>query len=62
MKLPQAFEEKMRRLLGEAFEGYMDCFDKPRYYGLRVNTGKISVEEFRRICPFPIRPIPWISN
>lgn len=62
MKLPQAFEEKMRRLLGEAFDEYRNCFDKPRYYGLRVNTGKISVEEFRRICPFPIRPIPWISN
>ena len=62
MKLPQAFEEKMKGLLGEDFDSYIACFDNPRYYGLRVNTQKISVEEFRRICPFEIRPIPWIHN
>ena len=48
MKLPQAFEEKMKGLLGEDFDSYIACFDNPRYYGLRVNTQKISVEEFRR--------------
>lgn len=62
MKLPQAFEEKMCSLLGDEFEQYINCFENPRYYGLRVNTSKISVEEFQKICPFPIRPIPWISN
>lgn len=62
MKLPQAFEEKMKGLLGEDFDSYIACFDNPRYYGLRVNTQKISVEEFQRICPFEIRPIPWIHN
>ena len=44
MKLPQAFEEKMKGLLGEDFDSYIACFDNPRYYGLRVNTQKISVE------------------
>ena len=34
----------------------------PDIYGLRVNTAKISVEEFRKICPFEITPIPWIEN
>lgn len=61
-RLPITFEEKMRRLLGGEFDAYIDCFDKPRYNGLRVNTRKISVEEFERICPFPIRPVPWIEN
>ena len=62
MKLPIAFEEKMKALLGEEFEEYIACYEEPRYYGLRVNTRKISVSEFMKICPFEIRPIPWIEN
>ena len=62
MNLPGAFEEKMKELLGEEFDEYIACYEEPRYYGLRVNTQKISVEEFQKICPFEIQPIPWISN
>ncbi len=62
MRLPEEFEEKMKGLLKEEFPDYIACYGKPRFYGLRVNTGKISAEEFEKICPFPIRPIPWIRN
>lgn len=62
MKLPPLFEEKMRELLKEEFPDYIACYDEPRYYGLRVNTGKITVSEFERLCPFEIHPIPWIEN
>lgn len=62
MNLPSTFEEKMRELLGEEFDEYIACYDEPRYYGLRVNTSKISVEDFQKICPFEITPIPWIEN
>ncbi|MFR6120300.1 MAG: RsmF rRNA methyltransferase first C-terminal domain-containing protein [[Clostridium] scindens] len=62
MNLPSAFEEKMRGLLQEEFDEYIACYEEPRYYGLRVNTAKITVEEFERICPFEITPIPWIEN
>ncbi len=62
MNLPAAFEEKMRALLGDEFDEYIACYEEPRYYGMRVNTGKISVEEFKKICPFEIRKIPWIEN
>lgn len=62
MRLPEEFEKKMKDLLSEEFPEYIACYDKPRLYGLRVNTAKISVEEFKRICPFPIRPVPWIEN
>ena len=54
MNLPGAFEEKMKELLGEEFDEYIACYEEPRYYGLRVNTQKISVEEFQKICPFEI--------
>lgn len=62
MELPKAFEEKMKALLGDEFDSYTACYKEPRYYGLRVNTAKISVEEFVRICPFVITPVPWIEN
>ena len=52
INLPNEFEEKMKALLGDEFEDYIKCYDEPRYYGLRVNTEKISVEDFVKICPF----------
>ena len=42
MRLPEEFTKKMQRLLKEEYKEYMACYDEPRYYGLRVNTGKIS--------------------
>lgn len=62
MRLPEEFTEKMQKLLKEEYKEYIACYDEPRYYGLRVNTGKISPEEFERICPFEITPVPWIEN
>lgn len=62
MRLPEQFEEKMKELLKEEFPAYISCYEEPRYYGLRVNTSKISVEDFKKICPFEITPIPWIEN
>ena len=62
MNLPSAFEEKMKYLLGAEYNNYLDCFDEPRHYGLRVNTAKISVEDFLKISPGPLKQIPWIHN
>ena len=62
MILPVAFENKIKKLLGTEFDDYIKCYDEKRLYGLRVNTNKISVEEFKKICPFSIEPIPWIEN
>ncbi|HIZ74297.1 MAG TPA: SAM-dependent methyltransferase, partial [Candidatus Mediterraneibacter stercoravium] len=63
MNLPKAFEEEMVNLLGdEDYKKYTECFDESRHYGLRVNTAKISVEEFLKIAPWPLERVPWISN
>ena len=62
MKLPELFEEKMRRLLGEDFSEYEKHLDDPAYYGIRVNTLKISVEDFLKICPFYVTKVPWTDN
>lgn len=62
MNLPVAFEQKMRELLQDDFDNYIKCYEEGRWYGLRVNTKKISVEDFLKICPFELEPIPWIEN
>ena len=49
-------------MLKEEYLDFEKSLDQPRLYGLRVNTGKISVDEFERIAPFPIEKIPYIPN
>ena len=60
--LPAEFEQKMRALLGGEYDEYEKCFDEPRHYGLRVNTAKISTEDFLKIAPWALEPVPWIRN
>ncbi|MEE3468271.1 MAG: RsmB/NOP family class I SAM-dependent RNA methyltransferase [Eubacterium sp.] len=62
MKLPETFLQSMKELLGDAYEDYLRSLDAPRLYGLRVNTAKISTEDFEKIAPFPIKKIPYIPN
>lgn len=61
-KLPAAFEESMRKMLGDEFEQYEAALSRPPYKALRVNTSKISVEDFLKISPFSLTPVPWTKN
>lgn len=60
--LPQAFLDRMKEMLQDDYEAFLEAYDQPRTYGLRVNTAKISCEEFEKIVPFEVKKIPWISN
>lgn len=62
MNLPEKFTSSMKKLLNDEYDDYIKSFEEPRIYGLRVNTAKISVEEFLKISPFNLRQIPWIEN
>ena len=52
----------MKDMLGDDFEPFLAAYEQPRTYGLRVNTAKISCEEFEQIVPFEVKKIPWVSN
>lgn len=41
------------------FAAYAACLRLPPYKGLRVNTLKLSAEEFAALSPFPLEPVPW---
>lgn len=62
MELPIEFQEEMKRLLGEEYPAYLKSFSEPVHSALRVNTGKISAEEFRNMTEWKLRPVPWIPN
>jgi len=62
MYLPEAFQKKMKAILGEEYDDFLAGFEKPRHYGLRVNTAKITVEEFKELVPFHLTQIPWVEN
>ena len=62
MVLPKNFQENMIKLLGDDFKNYEACLDKPMFHGIRINTSKISVQDFMDINPFHLTPVPWCSN
>lgn len=62
MKLPKLFEDRMKSLLGDEYKEYLQCYEKPHFGGIRINTLKISPEEFGHLCPFSLKRIPWIPN
>ena len=60
--LPQEFLNKMKTLLGAEYEDFLASYHRPRNFGLRVNVGKISPEEFQKLAPFHLQPVPWTEN
>ena len=57
---PEAFEQRMRRLLGEEYDAFAASYDKPRHAGLRLNPLKTATPP--DLTQFSLRPIPWAKN
>ena len=62
MKLPEKFEIQMKAQLGETFDDFIKSYDTDTYRGIRINTLKISVDEFLKISPFDLEPVPWTTD
>ena len=62
MELPIAFEQKMKMMLGSDYANYLASFEENAHQGLRVNTAKISVDEFLKLSPYTLKPVPWCPN
>ena len=62
-ELPAAFVERMKRLLGEdEFRLYEESFAQNAVRAFRVNTEKISVQQFAAIDPFSSEPVPYVET
>lgn len=62
MNLPLQYTENMKALLGAEYTDYLASFDEERYYGLRVNTLKLSPEEMAEKGLFSLKPVPWCET
>ncbi|MDO3410886.1 RsmB/NOP family class I SAM-dependent RNA methyltransferase [Saccharibacillus sp. CPCC 101409] len=62
IQLPPLFESRMQRWLGSEYEDFVASYDRPRHAGIRINTLKIGLEEFQRVSPFGLKPIPWCET
>ena len=51
----------MKELLKDDFDAYMESFNDSRLYGLDQSI-KNQPEEFLKISPFKLKPVPWIEN
>ncbi|MDE6691407.1 MAG: RsmB/NOP family class I SAM-dependent RNA methyltransferase [Clostridia bacterium] len=61
--LPEKFRQRMRGQLGAAYDDFIKSYDRQPYKAIRVNTLKISVEDFKKISPFEsLTPVPWEEN
>lgn len=62
-ELPVEFVTRMKQLLGKDDYGlYEESFQQNAVRAFRVNTEKISVEEFSGINPFSTEPIPYVET
>ena len=58
-ELPEQFLESMKRMLGTEYQDYISSMKEDTRTALRVNTNKITPEQFMDICPFHAEPVPW---
>ena len=61
-ELPAEFSERMKKLLGDEFEDYLKSFESSPVRSFRINTDKISLEEFDKINVFSSEKIPYAEN
>ena len=60
--LPSDFLSRMKDMLGEEYNSFLDSFNDDAVRSIRVNTNKISVQDFIKICPFEIEKIPYTDD
>ncbi len=58
-QLPIDFENRMKNLLGDEFEAYKNSLEEEPVKSFRVNTDKISLEDFNKINIFNTEKIPY---
>ena len=62
ISLPEKYAERMKRILGDEFEEYEKALSESPVKGFRVNTDKISAEDFEKINIFGKEKIPYVEN
>ncbi|AFS78079.1 ribosomal RNA small subunit methyltransferase F [Gottschalkia acidurici 9a] len=62
MKLPDLFLSRMENLLQDEYKSFLETYQQNHLKGLRINTLKISVEDYLSMSPFKLEQVPWIKE
>lgn len=64
MMLPEAFQEKMKELLGGEYGDFVKSYEKERVQGLRFNQLKVNTDEIPdgMRSEFQLKKIPWVKE
>jgi len=60
--LPQDFKDRMKEMLGEAYEVFEKSYEHEKYQSLRINPLKTEKERFLKEAPFQLQKIPWCEE
>ena len=60
--LPIEYTNRMKSLLGDDYEAYVEAVNSEPVRGFRVNTDKISLEDFEKLNVFSSGKIPYVEN
>ena len=52
----------MREMLGEEYDVWLAGCEEPSWSGLRINTAKVSPEQWEQISPYGTRRVSWAPN
>jgi 16S rRNA C967 or C1407 C5-methylase (RsmB/RsmF family)/NOL1/NOP2/fmu family ribosome biogenesis protein len=52
----------MQNQLGDEYQDFLASYHHPPDIGLRVNTLKLTADQFEAISPFPLTNIPWVPS
>ncbi len=58
--VPELFTQRMQALLGNEYEAFQACYDRPRNVGLRLNPLKTA--HAPELAQFSLTPVPWARN
>ena len=62
-ELPERFLQDMEKLLGAAeYPAFLASYERPVRSGIRINTRKLTPEQFKDRAAFAVEQIPWIPN
>jgi NOL1/NOP2/sun family putative RNA methylase len=62
MKLPDAFVQSMREMLGEEAEAFLASYEQHKAAGLRVNRLKLSPGKLQEMMGSTLEPVPWTGD
>jgi len=62
MQLPVDFEKRMKDMLGEEYDRFINTYNDERAYGIRFNPLKISRDRFETLVQAATKRVPWAEE